>query len=110
MPDRRVESAARDHVHELRHRDYCPTELGPDEYILGPLMRRLDDAVADILEYHLDIQGGTDGIKATFDRLCEVAHQLPGLPDWVPSTSPVRPEVTIVPLEELRPRPARGRS
>ncbi|WDS52090.1 hypothetical protein SEA_CARON_64 [Microbacterium phage Caron] len=80
MPNRLVEDAGRDHVYKLRHTTRGDAELGPDALLLGPLLERLDKAVADVLEYALDVSGGVDGITDTFMRLRRLAFSLPGGP------------------------------
>jgi hypothetical protein len=89
MPDAVILAAARDHVYELRHRYHSDVELGPDSYLLRPLLDRMDAIVADLLEYHLDVAGGIDGVAAALDRLTHYARHLPGAPAWAPLVSGV---------------------
>lgn len=87
MPDLRLERVARNHVYTLRHEEPGIDEVGTDRYLLGPILERLNAAVADLLEYHLDASGGHDGIAATVARL---AHLAESIPDKVPAPK-VRP-------------------
>ncbi|WDS51698.1 hypothetical protein SEA_BARNSTORMER_61 [Microbacterium phage Barnstormer] len=82
MPNRQVEDAGRDHVYALRHTTRGDAELGPDAPILGPLLEKLDKAVADVLEYHLDVSGGVDGLMATFEHVRRMTLALPGGVLW----------------------------
>ncbi|AWY04900.1 hypothetical protein PBI_FLOOF_65 [Microbacterium phage Floof] len=78
MPNLSVEEAARDHVYHLRHRDLPVHTHGPGDYILTPLLRSLDRAVAAVLEHFTDVGGGVEGITFTYAVLADHAARLPG--------------------------------
>lgn len=78
MPNLIVEEAARDHVYHLRHRDLPLHTHGPEDYVLTPLLRTLDKAVAAVLEHFTDVSGGVEGITYTYAVLADHALRLPG--------------------------------
>ncbi|AWY05746.1 hypothetical protein SEA_GRETCHEN_59 [Microbacterium phage Gretchen] len=80
MPNLRVEEAARDHVYHLRHRQMDMLNLGPDDFILSPLIQKLDRAIAAVLEHLTDIGGGVEGVTYTHALLADYAMRLPGGP------------------------------
>jgi hypothetical protein len=78
MPSVAVEEAARDHVYHLRTRDVPLHTFGPGNYVLTPLVRNLDNAVAALLEHFTDIGGGVEGVTETCAVLIDYAMRLPG--------------------------------
>lgn len=78
MPNLSVEEAARDHVYHLRHRDLPLHTHGPEDYILTPLLRNLDRAIAAMLEHFTDVSGGVDGVTYAYAVLADHASRLPG--------------------------------
>ncbi|WP_067201041.1 hypothetical protein [Microbacterium sp. XT11] len=89
MPNALVEDAGRDHVYDLRHSTFGDAEIGPSAPILGPILQRLDRAIADLLEYNLDVSGGVDGITDTFVHIGRRLLAFPGGPLWRDPTAPV---------------------
>ncbi|WP_336628419.1 MULTISPECIES: hypothetical protein [unclassified Microbacterium] len=73
-----VEDAARDHVYHLRTRDLPLHTHGPSNYVLTPLLTKLDQAVAAVLEHLTDVGGGVEGITYTHAILTDYAMRLPG--------------------------------
>jgi hypothetical protein len=81
MPNYQIEHAARLHVQHLRtaaDTGCSASNLSPDSYVLGPLIKAHAKATADLLEYYLDVEGGADGVIATRDFLILAASTLLG--------------------------------
>ena len=81
MPNYQIEHAARLHVQHLRtaaESGCSASNLSPDSYVLGPLIKAHAKATADLLEYYLDVEGGADGVIATRDFLILAASTLLG--------------------------------
>lgn len=79
MPNFAIERTARLHVMHLRRaaEEGCSfTHLSPDAYTLAPLVAAHARALADLLEYFLDVEGGVDGVAATRDLLIMSAETL----------------------------------
>lgn len=87
MPNAVIERAARHHVKHLRAVAEASPDafLSPDAYTLAPLLAAHANAVADLLEYYLDVEGGVDGIWAVRVLLKEMALGLPGGQLWAPA-------------------------
>lgn len=78
MPNLVVEAAARDHVYHLRTRELPLDIYGPGTHVLTPLLRKLDHAVAAVLEHLTDVSGGVEGITHTYAVLMDHCLRLPG--------------------------------
>lgn len=101
MPNAELEDKGRDLVYALRTTEPSIALTGTDGFVLGPIIARLNAAVADFLEYHLDVSGGVDGIARVYDTLKGHALSLPGAALWQST-----PGLTQMAAEELRPEAA----
>lgn len=77
MPDAKVTFAARMHIHSLRTEEPGLDEVGTDGYVLAPILSRLNAAVADLLEWHVNVSGGPLGVTDTAEHLSRLADALP---------------------------------
>ncbi|WNT44378.1 hypothetical protein SEA_MABODAMACA_62 [Microbacterium phage Mabodamaca] len=96
-----MEDRGRELVFTLRTSEPALALTGMDAFVLGPIMARLNAAVADFLEYHLDVSGGVDGIARAYDVLKGHALSLPGAALFQST-----PGLTPMAADELRPESA----
>lgn len=110
MSNFQIERAARLHVQHLRQaaETGCSmSNLSPDAYVLGPLIKAHAKATADLLEYYLDVEGGVDGVSATRDFLLLSASTLLGC-EFDELDTPEASKLTGTNIPAQRPAPEGG--
>lgn len=71
--------AARRHIYRLRKvsPENNPYASTPDAFAAGPVMTNLAHAIADVLEFYVDLEGGVDGLNSTRELLTLAIGELP---------------------------------